>query len=419
MATTIKKLTAVTVSKIKKTGWYSDGLGLYLQVSKTGTKSWVYRYKMSGRERRHGLGGYPTETLEDARESARSCRKLQKRGIDPIDYRRQQVLARRLENAKSITFKECALSFIDSHKAAWKNPKHEMYWRNTLSTYAYPIIGALPVQNVDTPLIIKVIEPIWYTKTETASRVRQRIEKILDWAKVRDYRAGENPARWRGHLDSLLPHRTKVKKVQHFAAMPYKELPVYFQELRKVDTLAAKALAFTILTATRATEARECRWEEIDLEARIWTIPPERMKAGRQQRIPLSDEALNILEEVMDRDEVLLFRGLKKDKTISEAAIRKVLRTSHAGLTVHGFRSSFRDWCAEVTAYPREVAEAALAHTLTNATEAAYQRGDMFVKREKLMEAWSAYCLSPEKSADILPINRSVNELIVSKTACE
>lgn len=409
MAKTINRLSAIKVNKTNKAGWYADGAGLYLQVSKTGSKSWVYRYEIAGKERRHGLGGYSStdNTLIDARVAAGECRKLRRQGIDPIEHKQQRNTAQRLNDAKTITFKECALAYIDTQKSGWKNPKHEMYWRNTLETYAYPIIGELPVQQVDTGLVLKVIEPLWNTKTETASRVRQRIENILDWAKFRGYRNGENPALWRGHLSIELPKRSKIKKVKHFPAMPYTEVPLYFRELRQINTVAAKALAFTILTATRATEARECRWSEIDIKGKAWTIPPERMKGDEEHRIPLSDEALTILKEINGYDSELLFPGIKRDQSISEATVRKLLRKTHDGLTVHGFRSSFRDWCAEMTAYPREVAEAALAHSLSNATEAAYQRGDLFAKRFKLMDAWSKYCLTDNQKSEVVPINKT------------
>lgn len=399
MAKTINRLSAIKVNKLNKAGWYADGAGLYLQVSKTGSKSWVYRYEITGKERRQGLGRYsPTDnSLIDARMAAGECRKLRRQGIDPIEHKNQKNANKRLEDAKSLTFKECALAYIDTQKAGWKNPKHEMYWRNTLDTYAYPVIGNLPVQRIDTGLVLKVIEPIWNTKTETASRVRQRIENILDWAKFRGYRQGENPALWRGHLSIQLPKPQKVKKVKHFPSMPYVNVPTYFQELRQVNTVSAKALAFTILTTTRPTEARECRWSEINTVKKVWTIPSERMKGDKEHRIPLSDEALAILKEIENYDATFLFPSIKQDQSISDTTVRNLLKKSHANVTVHGFRSSFRDWCAETTAYPREVAEAALAHSLKSATEAAYQRNDLFIKRSKLMNAWSAYCLTIKK----------------------
>jgi len=407
MAKQINKLTALKVKNIKEQGWFPDGRGLYLQVSNTCSKSWVYRYQTGGKERRCGLGSYLDVSLEDARRAAENCRQLRLEKIDPIEHKRKLEADRQLEKVAGITFKECATAFIDSHKQGWKNPKHEMYWRNTLKTYAYPVIGDLSVQSVNTGLVMKVLEPIWFIKTETASRVRQRIENILDWAKVRGYRAGENPALWRGHLDKLLPKRTKVQKVKHFNAMPYVSIPDYFRGLRKIDTLAAKALAFTILTATRTSEARGAILEEINTDESIWNIPEERMKSHRLHRVPLCEESLKILEEakVYQRD-IFVFPALKKEKPISDAALLKLLKQTHPELTVHGFRSTFRDWCAEMTSYPREQAEAALAHVLKDQTEAAYQRGDMLEKRRKLMDAWADYCLNGRQSSDVIPIKK-------------
>ena len=408
MAKLIKRLSAIKVSKANKRGWYADGEGLYLQVSATGSKSWVYRYKNAGKERWHGLGQYADDnSLEDARSAAGACRKLRREGIDPIEYKRQQVADRMLEDAKTITFKKCAKLYIESHKSGWKNSKHVSQWINTLNTYAYPFIGDIPVQKIDVSLVMKVIEPIWHEKTETASRVRQRIEKVLDWAKVRQYRTGDNPAMWRGHIENLLPKRSKVQKVQHFKALPYKEVPEYFITLRKVKTITAKALAFIILTATRNNEVREAKWSEIDIDAGIWIIPEERMKAEREHRVPLTHECLDILEEAKKfKVNDYIFPGLRKNKPLSNQALLKLLKNDHPTLTVHGFRSSFRDWCAEMTAYPREVAEAALAHSLSNATEAAYQRGDLFVKRSKLMNAWSDYCTTDKQAGDVIPLKK-------------
>ncbi len=297
MAKKIHRLTALQVKKNLEPGWYPDGQGLYLQVSQSGSKSWVYRYEKVGKERRHGPGSFLYVSLQNARIAAEHCRKLRRQGIDPIDHKRQLEATRRLEDAKGITFRECALAYIKSHKAGWKNSKHASQWHNTLETYAFPVIGKLSVQDIDVGLVLKVLEPIWLTKTETATRVRQRIENILDWAKAKNYRTGENPAQWRGHLDKLLAKPTKVQKVKHFNAMPYAELPDYFRNLRTIDTQTAKALAFTILTASRSNEAREARWSEIDLQAGTWIIPEERMKAGRPHRVPLTQEAIQILKD--------------------------------------------------------------------------------------------------------------------------
>jgi len=408
MAKKTKQLTALKIKKLKEAGSYPDGEGLYLQISNTGNKSWFYRYEIAGKGRKHGLGSYPTTMLDMARKKATACRVLRDKGIDPIEHKKQQVLDEELKKLKGVTFEKCATDYIASHKAGWKNRKHEQQWRNTLKTYAYPYIGKLPVKSIDTGLVLKVLEPIWYEKTETASRVRQRIENILDWAKVRKYRTGENPASWRGHLDHILPKPTKVRKVKHFNAMPYVGVPKYFKKLRKTETLAAKTLAFIILTASRSGEARGATWAEIDLKKGIWELPAERMKADRPHRVPLSKEAIKILKEAKEFCHAeYVFAGLKKDKPISEATIRNLIKADHSDVTTHGFRSSFRDWCAEMTNYPREVAEAALAHTLRDKTEAAYQRGDIFVKRKKLMDAWAAHCLKGSKAGNVVPIKKN------------
>jgi len=394
MGQKINRLTALKVKKEAKPGWYSDGLGLYLQVSPSGTKSWVYRYQKSGKERRHGLGAFPTVTLEQARKAANECRLLRNEGLDPIDRKKEVKQERDLKSNSNKTFKECSLAYIDAHKSAWKNAKHESQWRNTLETYVYPVMGDTHVQHVDVEIVLKVLEPIWHTKTETASRIRQRIENILDWATVRNYRKGENPARWRGHLDKTLPKRTKVQKVVHFAAMSYSDLPQFFKQLRGIDTITAKALAFTILTATRSNESRYASPDEINLDTKEWIIPDERMKADREHRVPLSEEALKIIQELDGiSTNQFIFPGLREGKPISDSSLLNLLKSYYPKLTVHGFRSTFRDWCAEMTSHPREVAEAALAHTLKDKTEAAYQRGDLFKKRQKLMKEWTSYCL--------------------------
>ena len=409
MAKKTEKLTALQIKKLTLQGSYADGHGLYLQISNSGSKAWFYRYEKNGKGHKHGLGSYPTISLRDARTKAHACRILRSEGIDPITNKKKQLLEKELESVKGTTFKECAEAYIDSHKAGWKNRKHEQQWRNTLKTYTYPFIGKLAVQDIDTGQVLKALEPIWYEKTETASRVRQRIESILDWAKVRKYRAGENPALWRGHLEKILPKPTKVRKVKHFNALPYSDVPEYLQKLRTKNTMSSKALAFIILTASRNGEARWASWSEIDLKDGVWEIPAERMKADRTHRVPLSAEAVNILKEAKKfGKENLVFSGAKKGKPISEAALRNLLKEDYPDMTVHGFRSSFRDWCAEMTNYPREVAEAALAHTLKDKTEAAYQRGDILVKRHKLMNAWAEYCLSASNAANVIPIKKKV-----------
>lgn len=407
MSKKINKLSALKVKSITESGWYSDGRGLYLQVSKTGTKSWVYRYQIDGRERRCGLGSFLDVSLEQARRSAEACRQLRLENIDPIEHKRQLASQRRSDEAFAVTFKECAIAYINSHKAGWKNPKHEMYWRNTLETYSFPTIGNMSVNEIQTQQVLKVLEPIWMSKTETATRVRQRIENILDWAKVRGYRGGENPALWRGHLDKLLPKRVKIQKVRHFPAMPYLELPEYFQKLRNTETLAAKALAFIILNASRVGEVKAAKYSEVSLQDAVWTIPEERMKAHREHRVPLCAESIQIVKELQNyRVDDYLFPSIKKGKNISDAAILKLLKQDYPNLTVHGFRSTFRDWCAEMTNYPRELAESALAHVLKDQTEAAYQRGDLLLKRRKLMESWASYCIEKKNEGNVLTLNK-------------
>jgi len=406
MAKKIHLLSDREVKNLNKPDAYPDGNGLYLQVSNTGSKSWFYRYQVNNKGRKHGLGAYPTISLKSARERAEQCRQLRADGKDPIEYKRKIDADKKLEDAKAITFKECALAYIESHKEGWKNRKHEQQWRNTLETYAYPVFGDISVQKIDVGLVMNAIEPIWKKKTETASRVRQRIENVLDWARVRQYRTGENPARWRGHIENLLPKRSKVQKVQHFEAMPYVDVPEYFRELRKVETLTAKALAFCILTTARNGTIRNARWDEIDWDTNTWTIPEEGMKAGRVHRTPLTPECLKILEEVKPfKVNDYIFPGLKRNRPLSNQALLKLLKTTHPTLTIHGFRSSFSDWCAETTAFPENLTEAALAHIVKDKTQAAYQRGDLFKKRIKLMDAWSNYCVIGKKAGDVIPLN--------------
>ena len=409
MAKTVKRLKDLQIRRLSQPGSYPDGEGLYLQVRTSGAKDWFYRYEVEGKGRKRGLGSYPTLSLEQARDDALECRQLRQQGIDPVDYAKAQRQKEALDEAKSFTFKECALTYINSHNRGWKNRKHESQWRNTLETYAYPTIGDISVQDIDIGLVMEVLEPIWYEKTETASRVRQRIENILDWATVKQYRSGDNPALWRGRLDKLLPKRVKVQKPVHFPAMDYRELPEYFQALRKRDSVATRALAFTILTAARNGEARAVTNDELDIKGKIWTIPDSRMKADREHRVPLSAEALKIIKEMEPfrrHTDNFIFPGQAHAKPISEASLLKVVKQQDKTLTVHGFRSTFRDWCAEQTSFPREVAEAALAHSVRDKTEAAYQRGDLFEKRRKLMDQWAQYCLKEKGKARVVPIRK-------------
>ncbi|MDR3414297.1 MAG: tyrosine-type recombinase/integrase [Formivibrio sp.] len=341
-----------------------------------------------------GLGPLHTVTLADARVKAAECRKQRLDNSDPLQVRDAALLAAKLEDAKVMTFQNCSEAYISAHASGWRNAKHADQWRNTLSTYAYPIFVDLPVQTIDTGLVMKVLEPIWATKTETASRLRGRIECVLDWATVREFRRGENPARWRGHLDNLLPKRQKVQKVEHHNALPYEEIGDFMTTLRAQEGVAARAFEFLILTATRTSETIGATWSEVDFDAKVWTIPASRIKAGKEHRVPLSPAAIAILETMKNDDsEDHVFPGGRGCAGLSNMAMLKLLeRISRNDLTVHGFRSTFRDWVSERTSFPREVAEMALAHSIGDKVEAAYRRGDLFKKRRKLMEAWCAYC---------------------------
>jgi integrase len=393
----IGKLTALKADKVKAPGYYGDGGGLSLQVSKYGSKSWVFRFKASGRLREMGLGSLDTYGLAEARERARACRKLRDEGKDPIEERNAARSQAKLETSKAMTFEQCAERYIAAHRAGWRNGKHRNQWSSTLATYVNPIFGALSVQTIDTALVMKAIEPIWNEKPETASRVRGRVESILDWAAARGYRAGENPARWRGHLDKLLPKKTKVRRVEHHAALPYPEIGAFMAELRQQEGVPAHALEFAILTAARTGEVIGAQWDEFDLAERVWTVPAERMKAAKEHRVPLSDAALAIVEQMAEiRHGDHVFPGGRARRPISNMAMLMLLRRmGRDDLTIHGFRSSFRDWAAERTGFPAEVGEMALAHTIADAVERAYRRGDLFQKRRQLMDAWARFCTTP------------------------
>ena len=386
--------------KHSKLGMHGDGGNLWLQVSgklEQPARSWLLRFTHNRRARYMGLGPYPDVTLAQAREKAQDARRLLRAGKDPIEERRAQVAAQALAAAKAMTFQQCAKAYIEAHKAGWKNPKHAAQWSSTLEAYAYPVFGHLPVQAVDVGLVMKAVEPIWGAKTETASRLRGRVEAVLDWATVRGFRTGENPARWRGHLDHLLPARSKVQKVEHHAALPYSAIGAFMAELRGQEGASARALEFAILTAGRTGEIIGAAWNEIDLEARHWTVPAERMKGSREHRVPLAEPALKILQEQAKVNQRgFVFPGGKAGKPLSSMALLMLLRRmKRDDLTSHGFRSTFRDWAAEQTSFPNEVAEMALAHAVSDKVEAAYRRGDLFEKRRLLMDAWAAWCATP------------------------
>jgi integrase len=415
----INKLTAVAVQRAKEPGYYGDGGGLWLQISRLGGKSWVFRFTHHGKVREMGLGPTHTISLAEAREKALEHRKAVIEGSDPIEARKIEQQRAKLEAAKAKTFEECATAYIEANRAAWKNEKHAKQWTATFQTYVFPKIGKLSVAAIDTGLVLSVLQQetgkdkvqLWHAKTETASRLRGRIESVIDWAAFRGYRQGDNPARWKGHLDNELPARAKVQKVKHHAALPYSEIGAFMLELRKCEGMSARALEFGILTAARSAEIRGAKWPEIDLKAKTWTIPQERMKAEKEHRVPLSDEAIRLLESLPSVDNCEYVFPAPRGKQLSDTALTSVLkRMGRSDLTQHGFRSSFRDWAGETTAYPREVIEHALAHLLKDKAEAAYQRGDLLAKRTRLMADWSRYCgtVQKENADNVVLIKKAI-----------
>jgi integrase len=367
----------------------------------------VFRYVRFGKDTWMGLGPYPDVSLRDARELAAKARKQLLKGIDPLEDKRARQRSARSAHDDRLTFAECAEQYVDSQAPGWSNPKHIDQWRNTLKKLAGPIIGQLPVNEIDTALVMRCIESLWTTRTETASRLRGRIEAVLDWATVRGYRKGDNPARWRGHLDKLLPRPSQVARVKHHPALPYTEAGAFMQELRNDTGVASRALEFTILTAARTNEVIRAEWSEFDLDLKTWTVPAECMKSKREHRVPLSDAAVTALQAVKGRSKRYVFPGHKRGSHLSNTAMLQVLkRLERTGITVHGFRSTFRDWCAESTNYPADVAEMALAHTLRDKTEAAYRRGDLFEKRARLMTNWARYCSKLAAPAKVVAIRQ-------------
>ena len=397
------KLNSLAMKKLTKPGRYGDGGGLWLQVRDAEHRSWLLRYKVDGRERQLGLGPVDLVSLAEAREAALAARKLVFQGVDPIEQRKATKLARRAEAAAALTFQDVAARYIAAHEASWRNEKHRAQWVSTLTTYVYPQFGGRPVALVDTGMVMGVLDGLWQEKPETASRLRGRIESVLDYAKARGWRTDENPARWRGHLENLLPKRSKLARVEHHAAMRWADVGELMARLRLSETITAKALEFTILTAARTGETIGARWSEIDLDAKTWTIPGERMKAGAEHRVPLSDRAVEMLQTLLPfrtSPMSFVFPGAKGGTGLSQMALAMALRRlGYADITVHGFRSTFRDWTSETTGYAREVAEAALAHTVRDKVEAAYRRGDLFEKRRKLMADWAAFCAQPSRAA--------------------
>jgi integrase len=423
----LNKLTDTQVRKANVPGYYGDGGGLWLQVGPTGRKSWIFRFMLNGKAREMGLGAYPDVPLAGsatdmlvagelrkvlvpgARDKAAHARRLIADGVDPIEAKRAGRAENVAATAKVRTFDECTKDYITAHRSEWKNAKHAAQWETTLATYASPFIGKLPVSEIDTALVLKVLEPVWAEKTETAKRLRGRVETILASATVAGYRTGDNPARWRNHLDLLLADPDKIAKKEHHAALPYNDIGSFLAKLREQPGTSPKAVELIILTAVRTNEAFLAKWDEFDLSHHVWTIPGERMKSKREHRVPLSKEATSLLRSLkqLTGGEGHVFPGAKEGQPMSNmAGLQLLKRMRRQDITVHGFRSTFRDWAAEQTNFPREVAEAALAHVLKDKTEAAYQRGDLFQKRAKLMQAWADYCGRITTPASVTPIGR-------------
>ncbi|WP_420395794.1 tyrosine-type recombinase/integrase [Nioella sp.] len=378
-------------------GRHGDGRGLFLYVKASGARSWVLRYQVMGKRHDLGLGAYPEVSLAMARDRALQARRMIQEGEDPIAKKRQ---------AKPKTFKDAALELIESKRPGWKNAKHAAQWTSTLEAYVFPSLGRMQVARIETADVMGVLKPIWTAKPETANRVRQRIEAVLDYASALGIRTGENPARWRGHLDHLLPKPTKVKAVKHHPALPHAEIAEFMADLSGRTGVAARALAFTILTAARSGETRGATWAEIDLDAKLWTIPAGRMKAGKEHRVPLTPEALACLGPKRDHAALIFGSEAKLGKPISDMSMTAVLRRmGRDTITVHGFRSTFRDWAGETTGFPREVIEAALAHGIKDKAEAAYARSDLSDKRRRLMEAWANRATAATSGRNVVAIS--------------
>jgi integrase len=413
---TIHRLRAVALIRPMPAGYHADGGGLYLQVTEGGAKSWIFRYSKGGKRPEMGLGPYSTKTergaesvvvsLEAARSAAAEARALVKSGQDPLELRQAERDRLQAEKARGVTFQTAAKQYIGQHEGTWRNPKHRQQWKNTLATYVYPTLGNVSVAAIGKADVTKILDPIWHEKPETAHRVRGRIERILDWAKGRGYRSGENPARWRGHLDAVYPTRAKVRKVKHHAAVAIDDMPSVYARLCQAEGVAALAARFTILTAVRVGETTGGTKSETT-KPDLWAIPAERMKADRDHNVPLSGEAREVLRLAKEHQtDDRLFPGRRAGRPLSYTAVIKALRAAGAGdATTHGCRSTFRDWASERTSFPSEVAEMALAHAIDDKTEAAYRRGELLKKRTALMEAWAQFVSTP-RGAKVVPLAR-------------
>lgn len=409
-----KELSALEVKRLTEPGLYFVGEvpGLALQVLPTGGRTWVLRTMIGTRRRDMGLGGYPEVSLADARAKAREARELIKSGIDPIEQQKAARSSLQAATAAILTFDEAAAKYIDAHRTGWRNPKHVQQWENTLFQYASPIIGTLSVADIRLLHVLQVLEqPVdgkrfWEARTETATRLRGRMELILDWCKGRGYRTGDNPAAWRGNLDAQLPKPGKIKKQTHHAAVALDDMGDFMRELRQREGIAARALEFVILTAARSGEVRGATWGEFDLGAGLWTVPGTRMKAGREHRVPLSAAAIKLLEALPRFEGANYVFPAPRGGALSDMTLTAVMRRMGREEVPHGFRSTFRDWVSERTAYPGEMAEMALAHTISDKVEAAYRRGDMMEKRRQMMAAWARFCAAPAIKAAVVGIGQ-------------
>jgi integrase len=398
-------LTVKGCARLTRRGRYLDEHGLYLQVHSPTNRSWLLRYELNGKKRWMGLGSAATFSLAEARERARQARQLLADGLDPLELRRAERIRRQLEAARNKTFAVVAQEYYDAHAASWSNVKHRQQFLNTLTTYAYQTLGELPVATIDEPMVLAVLQPIWASKTVTAKRVRNRIAAVLDFATAAGYRKGTNPARWEGHLEHLLAAPDKIARVSHHGALPYRELPTFMAELSQQQGVAARALEFTILTAVRTGETLGARWSEIDLQAKIWSIPAARMKAARPHQVPLVERVVALLQALPRDPSDVVFVGACQGGEISNVGMYRALRRmGRDGITVHGFRSTFRDWCAEQTAVPNRIAEMALAHQVGSEVERAYLRSDLFDKRARLMQLWAQFCSQPARAAEVVPL---------------
>lgn len=402
----LNRLSTRKVETAKEPGLYADGGGLYLRVADGGSKQWIFRYTVNGRNHDMGLGAVRLFTLAEARERARAAGKLRLDGIDPIAHKREQRSAAIVKAAGTKTFRQCAEEFIRDHEKTWTHPKSQLDWQRSLERFVFPKLGNLPVASIDTPLVLDVLKPIWPKIRVTASRTRGRIEAVLGYATVHHYRTGDNPARWGGHLEHALASRSD--EVEHHAALPHKQAANCMAALRKDTSVAARALELIMLTAARRGEATGAVWDEIDLTAKVWTIPKARMKAGKEHKVPLSSAAIAVLKTIHEaRQSQYVFPGIWPGQPIGPDALRVLFKkVAGAGMTIHGLRSTFRDWAAERTTFPRELAEKALAHQLPSAVEAAYQRSDLFEKRRDLMQAWANYCSGAATGKNILQMRR-------------